>query len=135
MARTQRDRNLLPDCEADPNVTSLLVPRLTFLSAVSFLITQKVQASVPPDIIYVCNPQTQLIKNTKCSANHFYEQLNASVHVGGSWGAQLTSGRAPRLGPRVVGPLLLPCSHPAWPLPLLPLADEVFPFFYLRRKW
>lgn len=82
-----------------PPVTCLPVPRLIFFSVVSFFNNSKGTSQHSPRYHLRLHPHPQLIKNTKCSANHFYEQLRSSVHVGSPWGARLTSGWAPRLGP------------------------------------
>lgn len=84
----------------------------SFFSVVSFFNNSKGKSQPSPRCLLSLHPHPQFIKNTKCSANHFYEQLSTSVHVaGGSW-----QGSADKKedGHRCWGPSeWVPCLLPA----------------------
>lgn len=93
----------------------------SFFSVVSFFNNSKGKSQPSPRCHLSLHPHPQFIKNTKCSANHFYEQLSTSVHVaGGSWqgsadkkmGADVggLGRRVPCLLPAPIQCGLCPCS-------------------------
>lgn len=93
----------------------------SFFSVVSFFNNSKGKSQPSPRCHPSLHPHPQFIKNTKCSANHFYEQLSTSVHVaGGSWQGSADKKMGADVGGLVSGfpASLLPSSVASAPAPL-----------------
>lgn len=111
---TQRRGCLLATCvHCVPflQATSLPAPHLTFPSFPWFLFNNSKDKSQPsPRCHLSLHPHPRFIKNRKCSANHFYERLSTSVHVGGSWRGSADKKMGAEVGGLVSG---VPCLLPA----------------------